>query len=222
MHFQAQSALIFQVSMNQMGIGVFYRITTVVACTLAGARDGYNNFTRESNSTNTCHAPCTSLQARVSVENIIHPFTIAIACWCLMFVPTLLLRSRHKAFAMRALCYPVIFMFVSMWVSYAMYFFLHDRVLAYVWSLHASATGLFTFAPNRALVTQKFFFFFSPLLCLACLCLYARERGPPVGIVPWATREQAQCGWMVHFIAVMGADLLACVMAPIGKAMWAM
>jgi len=108
-----------------------------------------------------------------------------------------------------------------MWIAYELFFILQDRVLAYAWSLHSAATGLFTFSPHRELVTQRFLYLASPVTCLAALCVFAREQGPPVGIVPWASGQQAQCGWMVHFMAVMGSDTLALVMSPLGKALWA-
>ena len=219
--------------MNQMGVGVCYRLLIVVACTLSGAREQRVSGREKGNETSasmedsnndnqTCHSPCGALQGRVSVENILYPFGIALASWLLCFLPTVVVRARHKALAIRALCWPVLFTFVSMWGAHALFFFKRDKVLAYAWSLHSSTTGLYTFSPHRALVTQRFLFFVAPLLCLTSLCLYAIERGPPVGIVPWASGQQAQCGWMVHFTAVMSSEVLIWALSPLGRALWAM
>lgn len=204
--------------MNQTGVSVCYKILLIVACTLAGARVERLEARSDEES---CHAPCSALQAAVRIYDVLVPFCISTICWWLMATAALVLRIRHKAYAMRALLWPIIFICVSLWIAYALFSIRQDRPLAYAWSLHASVTGLIAFTPSKSLVAQPFLYAASPLVCLACLCAYAREYGPPVGIAPWASGQQAQCGWMVHLIAVIGADLLAWVMSPLGRALWA-
>ena len=93
--------------------------------------------------------------------------------------------------------------------------------MAYSWSLHSSGISMLSFFPKRAIVGNRVIYVLTPLICVACICLYAWRRGPPVGIAPWISGDQAQCGWMVHLVAVLGSDLLAYLLSPLGALLWA-
>jgi len=109
----------------------------------------------------------------------------------------------------------------AMWIAYALLSIKGDRVLAYTWSIHACGTGLVTFSPKKNIISHPLAFSGLPLLSLLGICIYAWKLGPPVGVVPWANGDQAQCGWVVHLTSVLGSDLLADFLSPLGNLLWA-
>jgi hypothetical protein len=229
------------------GLNVLFRIAIVVACTLAGGRDergsigrfssgiGNNNSNRVSNmsqgnsnhsktSTETCPmiASCSVMQDIVDIEHVIYPYAISVAFLSILLFVTLLSRMKYKSLAIRALTWPLCLNFIALWLTYFIIFYAKDRIFSYTWSLHAASASLATFAPRQSLVPNQVLFFLAPLLSTACLCAFAKEQGPPIGIVSWSNVHQAQCGWIAHFKAVMCVDLLVWILSPVGRALWAL
>lgn len=203
-------------------ISVCYRILLIVACTLAGGKRGESGAASEQDSSNsTCPVGCASLQKHVDVGHIVFPFLLSFCFWAFMTLLSVLFKAKHRSLVVRALFWPVNFLCFSLWIAYALLQFKQDKVMAYAWSLHASGIGMLSFSPKRIIVRYRAVYFGTPVLCAACICLYAWSRGPPVGIAPWIGGDQAQCGWMVHLVAVLGSDLLAYLLSPLGALLWA-
>lgn len=216
-------------------ISVCYRILLIVACTLAGGSS--SAFERPSNVTNatnttmttvvsdndssTCHVPCALLQKQVEVSHIAYPFLISSTSWAFMTFGSVLFKTKHRSLVVRALFWPIKFLCISIWIAYVILYFKKDKVMAYSWSLHSSGISMLSFSPKRAIVGNRVVYVLTPLICVVSICLYAWRRGPPVGIAPWISGDQAQCGWMVHLVAVLGSDLLAYLLSPLGALLWA-
>jgi hypothetical protein len=206
--------------MNRISVG--YRILLIVACTLAGGKRGEPDSAFEQNSSNfTCSAGCASLQRQVNTGHVVFPFVISFCFWAFMTVLSVLFKAKHRSLVVRALFWPVNFLCLSLWIAYYILHFHQDKVMAYAWSLHASGIGMLSFSPKKIIVRYRTIYHGTPVVCSVCICLYAWSRGPPVGIAPWIGGNQAQCGWMVHLVAVLGSDLLAYLLSPLGALLWA-
>jgi hypothetical protein len=229
------------------GLNVLFRIAIVVACTLAGGRDersslgmfssgsksnnskralnmsqGNNNHSKVPVETCPMISSCSVMQDIVDIEHVIYPYAISVAFLSILLFVTLLSRMKYKSLAIKALMWILCFNFIALWLTYFIIFHVKDRIFSYTWSLHAASASLATFAPKQSLVPNQVLFFLAPLLSTACLCAFAKEQGPSIGIVSWSNVHQAQCGWIAHFKAVMCVDLLVWILSPVGRALWAL
>lgn len=216
---------------------VWTKLAVILACTMAGERgeDGLREFAqglglgelnvtgwgvnastpRHADDTHVCPSSCAGLESSVLLWHAVAPTPIAAVAWFVASLPTLLLRSRWKAFGIRACLWQLLLLWLHLIVSYSL--FTRQRVWGYVWALHAAVHTLTAWAPPRRVLVMHASHRALVALGVIALCVFAWQAGPPVGLITWRGGWTSQCGLSAHLLAVLGVDLVGWVLAPVGS-----
>jgi hypothetical protein len=205
--------------------GVWSTILVILACTLAGGRD-FTSLQEEEEDTptatcsNTSNSqPCSGLAKKIEVWHIVTPIYIAGAAWLIVAMPTLFLAGRHKARGIRDLLCTLALLWIHLIISYCIFYFLEDIVLAYTWGVHSSAHALATWKPRRFVLICQAIQPWVAVLGVLCVAGFAKEVGAPVSLIPWQNGRQAQCGLRVHLLSIIGVDFVDWIVGPVREMM---
>ena len=165
------------------------------------------------NLSNVCSLPCSVLGAGLRLQHLLAPCGLALGAWFASALPTLVLRSRYKVCGIRCCLWPMLMLWLSLVVSYAVY--RHERVFGYAWMLHSSAHVLTTWSPPKRVLLyqwgQQVLCFVGALGIGACAWAY----GGPASLIRWRSGVQSPCGWSAHLVAVLWIDLLEWLLRPL-------
>jgi hypothetical protein len=234
--------LLLSAVLSRMNL-VWTKLAVILACTMAGERDGdeLKEFTKglglgELNlsrwgvgagtplnvsasqhkaDSQVCTSSCAGLESSVLLWHTVAPTPIALGAWLIASLPTLLMRSRWRAFGIRACLWQILLLWLNLIVSYSL--FTRQKVWGYVWALHAAVHTLTAWAPPRRVLTMHASHRALSVLGVVALCVFAWQAGPPVGLISWRSGWASQCGLSAHLLAVLGVDFVAWVLGPVGK-----
>jgi hypothetical protein len=201
--------------------GVWAKILVILSCTLAGGREPLSilsSLDEESTCLNETK-PCSEISKKIEVWHVITPIYIAGAAWLVVAMPTIFLAGRHRARGVRELLCVLILLWIHLIILYCWYFVADDLALAYVWGVHSSAHVLATWRPRRFVLVCQDIQPWVKVLGVLCVALFAKELGVPVGLVPWQSGMQAQCGLRVHLFSIIGIDFVGWILGPARRMM---
>jgi hypothetical protein len=146
--------------------------------------------------------PCSELQNSVDHTMILMPLGIALI-FLILKIPLILFKSKVNNIR------DCIWVLSEIWIHLVITYFISDKAQAYAWSLQSSAFILTTWQPKKCLNLHKIYVIFG----VGCIAFFAWQLGPPIGLAAWY--NDAQCGWKVHLISLVGIDLLHFVLWPL-------
>ena len=217
---------------------VWAKLLVILACTLAGDRNsrGIGEFAKGwglgefnssqwvvSNASNTashhsdnnvCPSSCAALESSVLLWHTVAPTPIAACAWLIASLPTLLMRSRQRTLGVRTCLWQLVLLWLSVMIAYAL--FTRQRVLGYVWAIHAAVHTLSAWAPPRHVVVMPTSHRVITFIGVLAVCGFAWQVGPPVGIIAWQGGWTSQCGLSAQFMAVLGVDFVGWMLVPVG------
>jgi hypothetical protein len=197
------------------------KLLVVFACTLAGGREPLSLLSFETGQESaTCSSdsdlpPCSEIAKKIEIWHIITPIYIAGSMWLVVAMPTICLRGQHKARGVRSLIFTLMLLWIHLIICYCIFLMKEDIVLAYVWGVHSAAHVLATWRPRRHTLMYQEIQPYASVIGVLLVAEFAREIGAPVGLVPWQSGKQAQCWWIVHFVCVIGVDVLDWPIGPV-------
>jgi hypothetical protein len=159
--------------------------------------------------------PCAGLQDLVSHGMVLVPLGVALVFYLVAALPAFVLRSRHKVYGVRS----CLWVLIELWVHLVATHFIYsvDKVQAYAWAVHASAYILSTWQPKKGAMPYPGLQAFASLAGVCGVGLFAWQWGPQIGLAAWNRNSDAQCGWKVHLMGMIGVELVGLALGPIER-----